>query len=379
MIAVRTNVDAPRIPPIAPIARSKIALYVALFCVFVIVYASLQPFVGWSSSTKKALSFLSELSQSVTQADVAFNVAAYIPLGFALYAAFSSTWRAWSRWLAVLLLALCLSLVVEMLQTWLPTRVSSIYDIASNVLGTCIGAALAAQIVRQNALVGYLDRLRHSLFIAGATGDLKILLLMIWLIVQINPGIPLFAATFHPGMDAAFEPAMIAVELAQTCAALVGIGLFTDLAMRKRWLGGIALIVVIVAAVGLKTVAAHWLLTPIAWERWLRPGHTLGVALGAVALMVLFWLPRMAKSVIAGIALLSSVMIPFLLPDLVVIRAPLSQFEWGYGQLLNLNGLTRTIVVLWPFIATAVLLLRFGSESKRSDLNKNAKQIKPRA
>jgi VanZ family protein len=360
-------------------ARSKIALYVALFCVFVIVYASLQPFVGWSASATSALSFLATLPHHVTYADVAFNIVAYLPLGFALYAVFPSTWRARSRWLSALIVAFGLSIVVEMLQTWLPTRVASIYDTAANIVGACIGAALAAQVLRHRSFIGYLDRLRREMFIPGATGDLKILLLMVWLIVQINPGIPLFGATFHPGMDAAFEPAMIAVELAQTCAALVGIGLFTDLAMRKRWLGGIALIVVIVTAVALKTLAANWLLTPIAWERWLRPGHTLGVALGAVALMVLFWLPRVAKSVIAGIALLSSVMIPFLLPDLVVMRAPLSQFDWNYGQLLNLNGLTRTIVVLWPFIATAVLLLRFGGESKQATTKESAELIDDRA
>jgi VanZ family protein len=353
-------------PKLTPIVRSKIALYVALFCVFVIVYASLQPFVGWTPSTRNALTFITAFSQHFTYADVVFNTAAYIPLGFALYAVFPPRWRGWCRWLAVLLSALCLSITVEILQTWLPTRVSSLYDTASNIVGACVGALLAGQFLRHDALIDRLNRTRHTLFIGGATGDLNILLLMVWLIVQINPGIPLFGATFHPGMDAAFDPAVVAVELAQTSAALVGIGLFTDLAMRKRWLGGIALIIVIVAAVCLKTLAAHWLLTPIAWERWLRPGHTLGVALGAVALMVLFWLPRAAKSVIAGVALLSSVMIPFLLPDLVVVRAPLSQFEWGYGQLLNLNGLTRTIVVLWPFIATAVLLLRFGSEPAAS-------------
>jgi VanZ family protein len=208
---------------LAPIARSKIALYVALFCVFVIVYASLQPFVGWAPSTKNALTFLTAFSQHITYSDVVFNATAYIPLGFALYAVFPPRWRGWRRWLAVLLSALCLSVTVEILQTWLPTRVSSLYDTASNIVGACIGAALAAQFLRQVGLINYLDRVRHSLFISGATGDLNILLLMVWLIVQINPGIPLFGATFHPGMDAAFEPAVVAVELAQTCAALVGI------------------------------------------------------------------------------------------------------------------------------------------------------------
>ncbi len=344
--------------------RSKLALYAALFCVFVITYASLQPFVGWSQPMDSALSFFVAWSKYASRADIAFNVLAYIPLGFALYAVYPPTWRHDVRTLAALGIALSLSIAVELLQTWLPTRVSSIYDTISNFFGACVGVAIAIPILKQRALIEIVDHARQSLFVSGATGDLKILLLLIWLIAQVNPGIPLFGATFHPGMDAAFEPAMIAVELAQTCAALIGIGLFTDLAMRKRWFGGIALIVVIVTAIALKMLAAQWLLTPIAWERWLRPGHTLGIALGAVALLVLFWLPRGLKYIIAGIAMLSSVMIPLLLPDLLVVRAPLSQFEWNYGQLLNLNGLTRTIVMLWPFIATAVLLLRFGGEGR---------------
>jgi VanZ family protein len=347
-------------------SRSKIALYVTLFCVFVIVYASLQPFVGWSQPMHSVFSFLAAWSKYATRADITFNALAYVPLGFALYAVYPPSWRAYVRAIAALAIALTLSITVEALQTLLPTRVSSIYDTISNFVGACIGVAIAIPLLKQRALIEHIDHARNTLFISGATGDLKILLLVVWLIVQVNPGIPLFGANFHPGMNAAFEPAMIAVELAQTCAALVGIGLFTDLAMRKRVWGGFALVIVIVLAIGLKTIAAQWLLTPIAWERWLRPGHTLGVALGAVVLMLLFWLPRNVKSIVAGIALLSSVMIPFLLPDLVIVRAPISQFEWSYGQLLNLNGLTRTIVVLWPFVATGVLLLRFGGEGREA-------------
>ena len=36
-------------------------------------------------------------------------------------------------------------------------------------------------------------------------------LLAVWLLAQVNP-IPLFAA-FHPGQQAAFEPAVLVVEL----------------------------------------------------------------------------------------------------------------------------------------------------------------------
>ncbi|MGL4232062.1 MAG: VanZ family protein [Casimicrobium sp.] len=345
-------------------AHSKFLFYVALFCVFVIVYASLQPFTGWRQSTENAIGFFTQLTRHVTRADLTFNALAYVPLGFALYAMFPPTWTTRGRWLGMLVFTFALSITVELLQTWLPTRVSSIYDTIANALGACIGAAIATPLLKQHNLLAVLQRWRDAWFVGGATGDLKILLLGIWLLVQINPGIPLFAATFHPGFTTAFDPVVVAVELAQTATALVGIGLFTDLTMRKRALGGIALVIVVATAVGMKTLAAQWLLTPIGWEAWLRPGHALGVAAGAVVLLVLFWLPRVAKSIVAGIALLSSVFIPFLLPDLVTARAPIKLFEWHYGQLLNLNGLTRTIVVLWPLVATLVLLLRFGVSAK---------------
>ena len=82
------------------------------------------------------------------------------------------------------------------------------------------------------------------------------------------------------------------MELTQTAAALIGIGLFTDLTMRRRWLGGVALVLVIVIAVLMKTAAAQAVLKPVAWDEWLRPGNALGWLAGAFALMLLFWLPR---------------------------------------------------------------------------------------
>jgi VanZ family protein len=354
---------------VKPKTTSPIRLfhYIALFCAFVIVYASLQPFSGWSTDENGLFSFLTAFSKRTTRSDLIFNALAYVPLGFALYAVWPITWPTRSRVVLTLLATIALSIVVEALQSWLPTRVSSIYDTIANAVGATVGVLIAAFLLTRETLVGFFARLRESLFVPGATGDLQILLLAIWLIAQVNPGIPLFAATFHPGMDSAFDAAVVAVEIAQVAAAVVGIGLFTDLTMRKRYLGGIALIAMTVSAIALKVLVAEWVLTPPAWEAWLRPGHALGIALGAVMLTVLFWLPRGVKSVLAGIALLSSVLIPLLLPDLVIRGAPLSQFNWHYGQLLNLNGLTRTIVMLWPLVATLLLLLRFVREEKSTN------------
>ena len=303
--------------------------------------------------------FLWQWAQRWTVSDVIFNIVAYVPLGAALLIAFPANWSGRAKLALTLLLSAALSVAMESVQMWLPTRYASVHDTLANLAGTLLGALLGMTVLVFSPLMIWLNRARNELIVPGPSGELKLVLLIVWLLAQINPAIPLFGATFHPGQQAAFDPAVVIVEFAQTAAALIGIGLFTDLTMRKRWMGGIALVLFICAAIVMKTAAAQAVLKPLAWDEWLRPGHTLGLAGGAFALMVLFWLPRNAKSVLAGIALLSSVLINLLLPDFVAAKAPLSIFSWNYGHLLHLNGLTHTIVILWPFVATGVLFWRF--------------------
>ena len=349
--------------------HSGLPLWVTAVCVAVIIYASLQPFTGWTQPTPGGRFFLFQWGQRWTVGDVAFNVLAYLPFGFALVMAWPLRWSGLRSIAATLGSALALSLAMESAQIWLPTRYASVLDTFANLVGALVGSIFGALVISSRPLLNAGRKLREALVVPGESGDLKLVLLLVWLLAQMNPAIPLFGATFHPGQKAAFEPVVLVVELVQTASALIGIGLFTDLMMRKRWMGGIALVLVIALAIVMKTAAAQAVLTPVAWEEWLRPGHALGLAVGAFALMVLFWLPRAAKSVIAGIALISSVLVMLLLPDFVAAKAPLSIFSWHYGHLLHLNGLTHTIVILWPFIATAVLLWRFAVRPTRKGMD----------
>ena len=343
----------------SPLFHHWLAMWVIGVCLAVIVYASLQPFSGWVAPEPPVRYFLWHWGKRGTVSDAAFNVAAYVPLGAALLITWPASWSRTLKMAVTFALASALSISMETAQMWLPTRYASVFDTVANLVGTLIGVLFGFILIAFTPLMKWLNRVRNELIVSGPSGELKLVLLIVWLLAQINPAIPLFGATFHPGQQAAFDPAVVIVEFAQTAAALIGIGLFTDLTMRKRWMGGIALVLFIGAAIAMKTAAAQAVLKPLAWDEWLRPGHTLGLAGGAFALMVLFWLPRSAKSVLAGIALLSSVLINLLLPDFVSAKAPLSIFSWNYGHLLHLNGLTHTIVILWPFVATSVLFWRF--------------------
>ena len=71
-------------------------------------------------------------------------------------------------------------------------------------------------------------------------------------------------------------------------------------------------------------------------------------------------LPRPVMVAVCAIALLSSIGVPMLAPDLLAAGAPLTFFNWRYGQLLNYNGLTRSILLLWPLLAALWLLALAG-------------------
>ena len=47
-------------------------------------------------------------------------------------------------------------------------------------------------------------------------------------------------------------------------------------------------------------------------------------------------------------------------PDLVYARAPIGLFNGPYGHLLNFNGLTHTVLLLWPAVASVFLLALAG-------------------
>jgi hypothetical protein len=71
-------------------------------------------------------------------------------------------------------------------------------------------------------------------------------------------------------------------------------------------------------------------------------------------------LPRSVQVTLATVALLSSLLATLFLPDLVFARAPLSLFNVSYGHLLNFNGLTHTVLLLWPAMASAFLFVLAG-------------------
>lgn len=341
----------------------------ALLYGLAIAYASLQPFAPWIAPVAdEPFWLLTRGPLRWTRYDALLNVIAYLPFGL-FVALLPRRASPLARASLALLAGFALSFTLETLQSFLPPRVATLADLAANTGGALAGGMLGASLVRAEGLRTFLSDARHRIFLDGKLGDLGLALLALWLVAQINPGIPLFSMHFEAdvlpagahGVAATMpDRAAVLIEAAQTALQLVGVGLFMALLLRdRRFIGG-AVLLLVGAALLAKGVAAMLVLKPSVWEAWLKPGVSIGMAAGLLALLFTAFLPRPVQVAACATALLASLLLPFLTDDVPSARAPLSLFAWRYGHLLTFNGLTQTVLLAWPLAAAGWLFALAG-------------------
>ncbi len=75
--------------------------------------------------------------------DILINLGGFVPFGFVVAAYFSIKARGRRLIMIVVLFGFLLSLTIESLQSWLPTRDSDLTDVITNTIGTWLGAILS--------------------------------------------------------------------------------------------------------------------------------------------------------------------------------------------------------------------------------------------
>ncbi len=360
------------------LARRSFAVYTVL-----IVYASLYPFVGWSSlGIAGPFDYLWEpMPRYLTAFDVVTNILGYLPFGALAVLALHPRWRGVTAALAASALGAVLAGTMEALQTYLPTRVASNLDFGANWLGALLGATLAAPIASMLLDRGILRWLRMTWFEREASTPL--LLTALWLFAILFPQPLLFGIGDWPSMlwaqlDGTMRSTLLAWlpsgwaekmelhwlrsmfffinwEAVVTALAVFATLTLASLAMHRRAPRARLLCGVVVLALLLKACAAFLQSRVGLALNWATAAAGVGIVLGLAAALAALWLPAMVRAAVAASALALMLVLVNVLPidpyfDWVL-------FSWRQGRYLRFNEIGRWLAWVWPYVALAWLAL----------------------
>ena len=335
---------------------SRLAGYLALTCLVLVIYASLIPFTGWRDPGVEIWSFLfAPWSRHIRRFDIFINFIAYLPLGFLLVLALQSRLSIRGAMIISALTGFTLSLAMEAVQMYLPTRTSSTLDVLTNGLGGLIGALIAARQDVRNLIAIDLAGFRDRWVIPGNLGDLGLVLLGLWFVSQLNPSLPLLGIVFFGEISSPFIRSFSLLGTLSVMCNLIGVSLLLMLLMRTARAALIAILVLLLTASVIKLLAAAVLLRPQALLQWLTAESVIGIGYGLfiVAASLLLTLRRVI--LLCAFALTAGIFVSHLHRS--DAQSALTLFSWHYGHLLNFTGLAQIVAELWPFAALGYLCL----------------------
>jgi len=342
-------------------------------CTLLIGYASLYPFVPLRLPGEDALAAFFLRPRHVVAFDVWVNVLAYVPLGALACHRFRQLGSAHPMRLA-LGFAAALSLLLETCQLFIPTRVGTIFDVIANAAGAGLGILAFVAPVHSLA-TRPLTEMRDRLFTPGLWGDAGLVLVMLWLLAQLNPALPFFGAgnivEGVPDQDDAVLLQTIAVGM-----SICGFALFVSSIMRGA--GGALRVTLILLSIALwlKFVAGSFMLKPHFSAEWVSSGRMVGLAAGLLAFIPMRRLGRLARVYLAIVLVLAGALFAKIFGAYSAIDELLRLFSWPHGQLAGFATLTRFLHELWPFAALVFLIGLFFHTRKISTLLENTQALR---
>src|SRR5260221_8214179 len=177
-------------------------------CALLIGYASLYPFLPLRLPGEGTIA-AAFVPRYLVAFDIGLNVVAYMPFGLLACFRFREAGRT-QPVLRAILLGAALSFAMETCQLFVPYRVSSLYDVIANTAGTALGALAFAE-PAYSLVTRPFAEMRDRLFAAGLWGDAGLVLLVLWLLAQLNPALPFFGAgnITDVGHDFDTEPLLV--------------------------------------------------------------------------------------------------------------------------------------------------------------------------
>ncbi len=333
-------------------------LVAAFFYALLIGYGSLFPLSGWTEPAHPWHSLvLATGGRRLSSPDLIVNVLAYVPLGLSVVLAHSTRRSAGRVLLRATLIGFALSLVVESLQVYLPSRVSALSDLLTNILGTFVGAMLGLQLGAQRPVGMALARWRMRWIQPGRAANVGLATLGLWALSQLNPLVP------------SFDIGKLRQGLAPIARVLTGATPFVP-TQALQYLCMIAALALLLHHI-VRPQQPRWLLVLVAFGavlglkvpmigRQLSLEMLSGLLLGVALAVPLSMLPRRALGA-AGMALVgASVVIEALAPGSHPTR---TAFNWVpfRAHLTNpLIGVNAILQTAWSAFAWAVFARMAG-------------------
>ncbi|MDA8092658.1 MAG: VanZ family protein [Betaproteobacteria bacterium] len=345
--------------------RSRLLTHVSLLVyVILIIAGSLYPYTGWRVPPDNAMAFLIKpWPRFITHTDTITNVLAYLPLGFLL----SRTLRRSHSALGALLLATeggaILSLMMETAQAFIPVRDASTLDIATNTCGSLLGALFHMWSAPDRFPGRFIARWRARWFLPG-TG-LGLSLLGLWALSQLGlqaPALitcsipihltPMWETLRHPVL---FQPQQAVIFMLE----ITSLGLFTATLLKPGREAAPALVVLLLAMVVLKFLAAAAFLKLAMLGRLISLEAVSGLGGGILLLVVLLRRGERARPAWAMAMLATFVLAEAAYrlgdpqaPNILPFIAPVPE------RLFNIAGLAYILSDVWPVLALVYLATR---------------------
>jgi VanZ family protein len=332
-----------------PEQRAKMPLLIFVF-IALIVYGSLFPFTEWSEPKVALFSFLFSWPKTVEKADLVQNILAYAPLGLFLVSYLTRFMRFRPAIITATLAGTMLSLIMECIQQYLPSRISSTIDLAMNLLGTFAGGLLAAFLAQEIISGARFMALRKRWFRTGAVPDIALVTLALWALSQTSPLVPTFdMGQLRYGLSRLFHSlqAPEKLNIAQTLTYalyIAALGLLTQIAGRpgRPVLKPFALFIACVLALKVAIVGRQLSLEAVT---------------GAMAaILVLLPLSRLKNTTAVGMIGIASIALGFTISELTAVPGwQTHAFNWVpfNGQMTSLYGFQNILESIWPFVAIA--------------------------
>ncbi len=345
----------------------------------VIVYASLYPFSGWRNQEIAPWAFLwAPLPLYWTVSDVFINLSGYVPFGFFLAMTDIRVKKKRGQFSFNWLFGVLLSLVLESLQTYLPSRVPSTVDFLLNSFGTITGLFIA-YFCEKHRYIDTWNQIRSRWLIKESVGPLACL--VVWpFAIFYPPTIPFLMGDVYWRVRIKVAESVMGTSLENLLSAsdstkiqinpievvlCVMTGLLIPVFLGYSIVPGLAhrvwlTIAVFTSGVGVLMVSSALTFGVEHILSWLSILVSFGLVLTAFAAS--YFLKSTTKSI--QLILLGVLTVHLILTNGIHSDVYLAQSIqiWEQGKNARFIGLTQWACLIWPYILFIQILFRLQNK-----------------